>query len=131
MTSQQSKYVSIVNTVLSASAAIMLVTVCFSFSNSENTARRIPFMVVQETVLSYSICVDLGLKTFCAAQCGTEQCLSQTGAQGTPLETYSTLLDKCPLPIPDGASEAVIQDSKESCTTARQCDTGTCVCAGW
>lgn len=126
MSSQQSKYVSLTNMVLSAVAAIMLMTVCFSYSNSVNTARRIPFMVVQETVVDVAICVDLGLKTFCAAECGTEQCLSQSGtSEGTAFGDYATIIDsRCPLPVADGESEAQIQSEKDACTTLHQCNTG-------
>ena len=119
-----SSCLNVMNAVLSAVAAIMLVILCFSYSDSESTAQSIPFMVVTDSIVGISICMDIGLKTACPSYCGSEECLSPSGMAN--LFNYKTLLERCPIPVPDGATEFEIQEAKNTCTTIQQCDTGTC-----
>jgi len=119
-----SSCLNVMNMVLSTVAAIMLVILCFSYSDSETTAHSIPFMVVKDSIEGISICMDIGLKTACPSYCGSEECLNQSGVAN--LFPYSNLLERCPIPIPDGATEFEIQMSKDTCTTVQQCDIGTC-----
>jgi len=117
-----SSCLSVTNTVLASGAAIMLLVVCFTNNTtSETHVHSTPFMVVTDTIAGMSVCIDIGLKSFCISYCGSDACMV---IPEFPTFQYSRLLDLCPIPPSPTDTAIEAQEKLDTCTTIQQCDTG-------